>query len=104
MSLIYFITLIIGILIVLSSITILVTSIILDILISIKEKKTKKLIPTSIEGEYRIETNVPPKLMKFKKIISEYVVFAGIGFLIGGAFISIPLLQMIISVIPTFPK
>ncbi|MFV5769782.1 hypothetical protein [Mammaliicoccus sciuri] len=104
MSLLYFITLVIGILIVLSSITILLISLILDILISIKEKKTKKLIPTSIEGEYRIETDVPKKLVKLKETISLYKTFVGIGFLIGGAFISVPCLQMLISIMSTLPK
>lgn len=96
MSIMNIMMLIIGIIIILSAFVIILTSIILEIILNVKKRKSKTLIPTEIEGQYEVKYNVSAKLLSIIELFSNYKSFAKIGVLFGVACISVPLLQMLL--------
>ncbi|WP_210138759.1 hypothetical protein [Staphylococcus sp. GDB9P120P] len=96
MSIMNIVMITIGTIIIVSAFVIILTSIILEIILNVKKRKSKTLIPTEIEGQYEVKYNVSEKLLSISELFSNYKSFAKIGFLFGVGCISVPLLQMLL--------
>lgn len=100
------IMLLLGILIILSAFTLLIISVFLEILTNSIKNKNKTLMPTDRSGEHRIEYNIPPKftkVIKLNKTLVENKILIKLSLLVGAAFSSVPLMQLLISNLP-LPK
>lgn len=71
-----------------------------DVMVTNPKNKTKKLIPTNNSDEKEIVYNVSPRLKNLHKNLNNNKIFAKIGFIIGGDFASLPLMQIIVSMMP----
>lgn len=104
MSIMNIVMITIGTIIIVSAFLIMVTSIILEIILNVKKRKSKTLIPTEIEGQYEVKYNVSEKLLRVTELFSNYKSFAKIGILFGVACVSLPLLQMLLTTLSIPPK
>lgn len=104
MSIMNIVMITIGTIIIVSAFLIMVTSIILEIILNVKKRKSKTLIPTEIEGQYEVKYNVSEKLLRVTELFSNYKPFAKIGILFGVACVSLPLLQMLLTTLSIPPK
>lgn len=89
----------IGALIIISTIVILVISIVLEIIVNVKKKNSKELIPTETKGVYEVKHNVSPKLMKISASFLKYRPLAKFGLVFGSACASLPILRLMTTIL-----
>lgn len=89
----------IGALIIISTIVILVISIVLEIIVNVKKKNSKELIPTETKGVYEVKYNVSPKLMKISASFLKYSPLAKFGLVFGLACASMPILRLMTTIL-----
>lgn len=104
MSIMNIVMLSIGTIIIVSALSIMLTSVILETVLNVKKEKNKTLIPTEIEGEYKIQYNVSSKLTRITDSFLDYKAVSIIGLLLGVACVSLPLIQMLVTTLPIPPK
>lgn len=100
MSWLQIIMLYIGVIIIFASFMYFCVYGLVDVMVTNQKNKTKKLIPTNHSDKKEIVYNVSPRLKSVHKKLNTNNVLAKIGFIIGGTFTSLSLIQIILSMIP----